>query len=218
VFDARNARRARRVKGRDGISFARFSPDGRLVAVGDAHGGTEVWSTTTWRPVTRPLVGQNGSVESAAISSDDRTLVTASQDGTLRLWDIATGKSRAARRTGSNLRRRPPTLTGSPVLRETSDASHRSTLSLYLRVNLAGASLAVRRGRVAGTITTCPLKTSTSCTCPAVTPRPTGVHKGSIAGRPVGISDRVRAYGRSPSNAVDGYVTAGGNHRSKEDA
>ena len=68
----------------------RFSPDGRLLAVGYPHGRSHVWSTATWKPVTRPLVGDVGEIRGLAISPDGRTLVTGSLAGTVRLWDIET--------------------------------------------------------------------------------------------------------------------------------
>jgi hypothetical protein len=71
----------------DLVSFARLSPDGRLIALG-LQAGTQVWSTTDWTPVTRTFTGQAGFAHWAAISSDNRTLATTSTDGTVRLWDI----------------------------------------------------------------------------------------------------------------------------------
>jgi WD40 repeat protein len=38
------------------------------------------------------LEGHNGWVESVAISPDSRRVLSASRDGTIRLWEIATGK------------------------------------------------------------------------------------------------------------------------------
>ena len=56
VLDARSGRRARRVAapGRD-LLRAACSPDEPPARVGDRHGGTEVWSTATWRPITRAV-------------------------------------------------------------------------------------------------------------------------------------------------------------------
>jgi WD40 repeat protein len=78
----------RRIGPASGVEFfARYSPDGRLIALG-LGAGTQVWSTTDWTPVTRTFAGQAGAAFSAAFSSDNRTLVTGSDDGALRLWDI----------------------------------------------------------------------------------------------------------------------------------
>jgi hypothetical protein len=93
VLDLRNGRRrilARGAAPRFWPPLGRFSLDGRLLAVGDTRGRAEVWSTATWRPITRSFAGQTGALQLAAISPDDRTLATGADDGTLRLWDIKT--------------------------------------------------------------------------------------------------------------------------------
>jgi WD40 repeat protein len=90
IFDVRSRRLAHRAKGQEGIYLARFSPDGRLLATGDTHGRAEVWSTASWKPITRAFSGHNGVVDLAAISPDDRTLATGARDGIVRLWDIKT--------------------------------------------------------------------------------------------------------------------------------
>jgi WD40 repeat protein len=100
LADARTHHLVRRLRGQDQPFFARFSRDGRLLAVGDNHGRAEIWSTATWRPITRPLFGHTGKVSQADISSDDRTLATGSTDGTVRLWDIASEQPIGAPLTG----------------------------------------------------------------------------------------------------------------------
>jgi WD40 repeat protein len=88
VWDARKRRLIRRISPESGVEFfARYSPDGRLVALGLGT-GTQVWSTTDWTPVTRTFAGQAGTAVFATFSSDSRTLATATDDGTVRLWDI----------------------------------------------------------------------------------------------------------------------------------
>jgi WD40 repeat protein/DNA-binding SARP family transcriptional activator len=90
IYDARTRKLVHRVTDHEGIYFARFSQDGRLLAVGDLRGRAEVWSTTTWKPITRPFAGLNGVVQLAAISPDNRVLAAGATDGGVRLWDIKT--------------------------------------------------------------------------------------------------------------------------------
>jgi WD40 repeat protein len=68
----------------------RFSPDGRLLVMGYRRGRSHVWSTRTWKPITRLLAGDADQILQAAITADGHTLATGSEGGTLRLWDIET--------------------------------------------------------------------------------------------------------------------------------
>jgi len=88
---------------KDGVSLSvRFSPsDDKLVAVG-IFSGRVVFSKLdpthrfqgAWARhlVGQPLTGHNGGVVSLDFSPNGRTLVTLSDDGKLRLWDVATRK------------------------------------------------------------------------------------------------------------------------------
>ena len=69
-----------------------FSPDGRLLAVGDTSGDVVIWDVAKRRPVGSPLAGENSSVSSVDFDPSGRMLVTMSYDGNLRLWDVATQK------------------------------------------------------------------------------------------------------------------------------
>jgi WD40 repeat protein len=88
VWDAASRDRVARLEAPDTPTTLRYSPDGRLLAVGYPHGRTQLWSTATWKPATRVLAGDVGDIYAMAISPDGRTLATGSVDRTVRLWDI----------------------------------------------------------------------------------------------------------------------------------
>jgi WD40 repeat protein len=76
------------------VSSGRSSPDGRLLAVTDLHGRVEVLSTATWNRVTASLAADgNGWL---AFTRDGDTLAVGNADGTVRLWDVASGQAIAA--------------------------------------------------------------------------------------------------------------------------
>ena len=79
-----------------------FSPEGKLLAIGNLDGTAQLWDAATDRPVGWDLrvdPGTNGGVESVAFSPGGRLLATAGADGYVLLWNPATG-----RRVGPALR------------------------------------------------------------------------------------------------------------------
>ncbi len=78
-----------------GIVFAgvAFSPDGQLLATGDAEGGLRLWQVATGQLLLK-YKGHLGWVWSVKFSADGQTLASCSSDKTIRLWDVNTGECR----------------------------------------------------------------------------------------------------------------------------
>jgi WD40 repeat protein len=67
----------------------RFSPDGRLIAVGLKEEGIRLWDAGELRPAGAPLLETGGEVKALAFSPDGRTLAAVTLDGKATLWDVA---------------------------------------------------------------------------------------------------------------------------------
>ncbi len=66
----------------------RFSPDGRLIAVGLEGEGLALFDARTLEQVGAPLSGTDGEVMSLAFSPDGRTLAAATREGRATVWDV----------------------------------------------------------------------------------------------------------------------------------
>jgi WD40 repeat protein len=89
----------RRIKSMDGRAF---SPDGRFLAdwaenpLGRSRmDHVDVWNAATGRAVATLAAGPRAGAANAGFAPDGRTFATASADGTIRLWEVATWKVRA---------------------------------------------------------------------------------------------------------------------------
>jgi WD40 repeat protein len=65
-----------------------FTPDRRFIVGGSYKGWVRLWSTRTFKPVTRKLPAHAGRVEWAAVSPDGRILATGGPESAVRLWDL----------------------------------------------------------------------------------------------------------------------------------
>jgi WD40 repeat protein len=71
-----------------------FSPDGRTLVAGAGIGPTaevHLWDAAAGREKAR-LKGHSHALVALAISPDGKTLASGALDGTLRLWDVASGR------------------------------------------------------------------------------------------------------------------------------
>jgi RNA polymerase sigma factor (sigma-70 family) len=76
-----------------------FSPDGKLVAGGSEGSSIQLWDAASGAARTPPD-GPESWICFARFSADGRSVLSASLDGWVRRWDIATAKSASAFRVG----------------------------------------------------------------------------------------------------------------------
>ena len=82
--------------GRGSIKSFVYSPDGHTIATagGWEDNVVQLWNAETGVHKTT-LTGHTKQVNSVAYSPDGNTIISGGMDGTVRLWDVATGKQKA---------------------------------------------------------------------------------------------------------------------------
>jgi WD40 repeat protein len=73
----------------DGITAVAFTPDGGTVLAGGLTGTVRVFDAATLESLFAPLDGHRGVV--SGVAANDRFILTTSDDGTVRMWDLAGG-------------------------------------------------------------------------------------------------------------------------------
>jgi len=87
VRDPRSGERLARLPTDNHVRSIAFSPDGRLLAGGQADGAALLWETDGWRRVGALDLSPT-QAEGLAFSPDSRTLASSHDDGTVVLWDV----------------------------------------------------------------------------------------------------------------------------------
>ncbi|WNV87200.1 helix-turn-helix domain-containing protein [Umezawaea sp. Da 62-37] len=80
------------VSGARTTGVSALSPNGELLALGQADGAVELWNPTVPTapvPIGAPLTGATGLVQTLVFTPDGRTLAVGGDDHRMRLWDVA---------------------------------------------------------------------------------------------------------------------------------
>ncbi|MCW5316100.1 NACHT domain-containing protein [Nostoc sp. KVJ3] len=74
-----------------GVFSVAFSPDGKLLALGDTNSEIRLYQVSDWKQIFT-CKGHTNWVVSLAFSPDGRTLASGSADSTVKLWNTSTGQ------------------------------------------------------------------------------------------------------------------------------
>lgn len=100
LWDTDSGRRVRAIPMDDAATGVSFSPDGAWIAASGGF-GAGIWDVDSGRLLTR-LEGHDDWVTRIHFSRDGARVVTASDDGTARVWDASTGTQLASVRERNN--------------------------------------------------------------------------------------------------------------------
>ena len=71
----------------DKVNAIAFSADGRFLSLGSSGEAFQIWDTSIHRTILK-LAGHTGDVHSLAFFSDGKKIMSASKDGTIRVWNV----------------------------------------------------------------------------------------------------------------------------------
>jgi WD40 repeat protein len=111
VWESSGALQTVLLKARGPAGPLRFSPDGKTLAAGSRSldGSVVLWEVATGKERAN-LLGHRAAISALTFSADGQTLLTASMDGTVKLWAAGSDREKLTFKAGGN----PTNLTLSP--------------------------------------------------------------------------------------------------------
>jgi WD40 repeat protein len=95
LWDVASGRELRKLATGGSVYSVAFSPDGTMLAVGTAGANNlQLWDASGVNLI-RSFTGHTKVVRIVYFTPDGKSLVSSSDDGTVRLWDVVTGKIQA---------------------------------------------------------------------------------------------------------------------------
>jgi hypothetical protein len=73
------------------VTAVAASPDGKVLATGDAAGLVRTWDADTFRPAAEPR-GHTAAVRAVEVSANAKRALTTGADGSARVWDLLSGR------------------------------------------------------------------------------------------------------------------------------
>jgi hypothetical protein len=73
------------------ITSVAFSPDGTKFVTGGSDRIVRLWASSTGEVLLPPFRGHDGPVQAVAFLRDGETVISASRDGSIKIWDLALG-------------------------------------------------------------------------------------------------------------------------------